>query len=376
MIDTHIHLTDVFGDYEKAPAQIPEDSSIYYRTKLTEAYLPYGITTAMVMGQPEKWLKPTIAWMKNPLPNHTDIYTTGGALISKEDRKTYINHVTVSNALTAKQKIEEYYNSGIRHIKLYWRLRRPEFESAFNTADSLGMNVYGHVDYNVMFMDTTLMIGLKNYEHLYTIVNSVLSSENDWSEFNKQFNNNYEKKQVTFHVWAMELFRYIDEKKQSEADLLIDKLSKGKVTFSTAIHAFAEKFGMTYFSNIKDTNLTKEQIIRCAYNTKLLMNYSKKMFDKGIKIRMGTDCPNGGKAIQSEQLLLYEYGFSIPSIIQICTINGATSLGMDKKYGSIEKGKKANLVIYERNPFDNYKNFLSKKTVIKDGVVFAQPIRN
>jgi imidazolonepropionase-like amidohydrolase len=71
----------------------------------------------------------------------------------------------------------------------------------------------------------------------------------------------------------------------------------------------------------------------------------------------------------SEQLLLYEYGFSIPAILQISTINGATALGMEDKYGSIEKGKQANLVIYEKSPFDNYRNFLSKRTVIKSGKV-------
>jgi imidazolonepropionase-like amidohydrolase len=59
---------------------------------------------------------------------------------------------------------------------------------------------------------------------------------------------------------------------------------------------------------------------------KTFMLLAKKVQDKGIKIRNGTDCPNGGKAALSEQVLLAQYGFSISSIIQISTINGATAL--------------------------------------------------
>ena len=153
-------------------------------------------------------------------------------------------------------------------------------------------------------------------------------------------------------------------------DSLINKLSKNNATFSTSIHLMAEQFGLTYFSNKTDTSLSKEQINRCRENFKIFMSYAKQLFDKGIKLRIGTDCENGGKAIISEQLLLAENGFSIPAILQISTINGATALGLDNKYGSIEKGKKADLLIWDKTPFDDYKNFLAQKTIIKDGVVF------
>ncbi len=68
---------------------------------------------------------------------------------------------------------------GVRHIKLYWGLRSPEFLTAFKTVDSLGMEVYGHIDNGIMFMDRTLIIGLRNYEHLFTIERNVSFDETD-----------------------------------------------------------------------------------------------------------------------------------------------------------------------------------------------------
>jgi len=369
-IDTHIHPTDVFGDYTAAPEYLAKDSLAYFRKKLSDTYLPYGVTTAMIMGQPEKWLPPILNWSQNPLPNYLDIYTVGGALISKERRKPYINHITVETPLAAKQKVLDYYKLGIRHIKLYWRLRKPEFEAAFKTADSLEMQVYGHIDQNVMFMDTTLDIGLRNYEHILTLATSVLHFQNDGKDFSSEMQKYYAPATSNFPLVRLEMFRFIHDKKQAALDSLINKLSKNNVTFSTTIHLMGEQFGLTYFSNKSDTSLSKEQIARCRENFKIFMSYAKQLFDKGIKLRIGTDCPNGGKAIISEQLLLSEYGFSIPAILQISTINGATALGLGNKYGSIEKGKKADILIWDKSPFDNYKNFLSTKTIIKDGVVF------
>ena len=369
-IDTHIHPTDVFGDYNSAPEYLPTDSLAFLRKRLSDTYLPYGVTTAMIMGQSENWLPPILNWSNNPSPGYLDIYTAGGAFISKESRKPYINHIAVESPLAAKQKVLEYYKLGIRHIKLYWRLRKPEFEAAFKTADSLGMKVYGHIDQNIMFIDTTLEIGLRCYEHILTLDNSVLHFQNDGKDFSLEMQKYYAPGISNFPLVRLEMFRFIHDKRQSAMDSLIDQLSKDNATFSTTIHLMAEQFGLTYFTNKTDTSLSKGQIVRCRQNFKTFMGYAKQLYDKGIKLRIGTDCANGGKAIISEQLLLSENGFSIPSILQISTINGATALGLDDKYGSIEKGKRADVLIWDKSPFDDYRNFLAPKTIIKDGVVF------
>ena len=326
----------------------------------------------MIMGQPENWLPPVLSWQADPRSNSLDIYTVGGAMVSNEGRKPYVNHVIVDSSLAAKQKVIEYYKLGIRHIKLYWKLRRPEFEAAFETADSLGMKVYGHVDQNIMLIDSAFDIGLRNYEHILTLVNSVWHVQNDSKDFSLEMQNHYAPGTANRNrqLERLEMFRFIHDKNPAAIDSLIDKLSKGNTTFSTSIHLMAEPFGLTYFTTRADTTLSTGQMARCRENFKLFMGYVKQLFEKGIKLRIGTDWPSGGKAIISEQLLLAEYGFTIPAILQISTINGAAALGLENKYGSIENGKKADLLIWDKSPFDNYKNFLASKTIIKDGIVF------
>ena len=53
--------------------------------------------------------------------------------------------------------------------------------------------------------------------------------------------------------------------------------------------------------------------------------------------------------------LLQEAGFHPLEVIQSATLNGAQALGMEDEIGSIEVGKKADLVIAEFNPLQNFK---------------------
>lgn len=369
-VDTHIHPTDVFGDREKAPKSLNGDA----RKKLSDSYLPYGTTTTVMMGQPQNWLDTILNWQKNPSPNYIDVFTTGGAIISKEDREPYIGHSVVANPREARDKVIEYYNSGINHIKLYYRLNNPEFESAYKTADSLNMKIYGHIggfELENQTIDNTLSIGLKNYEHLGTIPNSVLTQSEDWEKANKLFNENFGEINSESKVieYLLELFRYSNTHKKDELDALIDRLAEQKVSFSTTIHLLYQQFHSTYFTAAIDKNLSDLQVKRCLENFKILMHYTKQMHDKGIEIRLGSDMPNGGKANISELILLCEYGFSVTDAFKIASINGAKAIGIEKEVGTLEKGKKANLIIWEKSPFDDIQNFTSNKIIIKEGQV-------
>lgn len=371
-IDTHVHPTDVLRSYGPLPEYFAPDSLEVYRKRLSDTYLPYGITTAMIMGQSEKWLTPILNWQNNTLPYYFNTYTVGGALVSAQSRKPYINHVVVNSPAAAREKVLEYYTLGMKHIKLYWKLRKPEFEAAITTADSLGMKVYGHVDQNVMFIDTAFDMGLRNYEHVLTLVNSVLPmNSKEGKAFNEEMLKQYGPGHANGQVERLEMFRFIHDKRPAAIDSLINKLAKGNTTYSTGIHLMAEPFGLTYFTTQAATILTPAQTTRCRENFALLMHYVKQLHSKGVQLRIGTDWPQGGKAFISEQLLLAQHGFTIPEILQISTINGAVALGMDDKYGVIEAGRKADLLIWDKSPFKHYRNFLAGKTIIKDGVVIT-----
>ena len=56
--------------------------------------------------------------------------------------------------------------------------------------------------------------------------------------------------------------------------------------------------------------------------------------------------------------------------IQAATIVPARVMKMDKDSGTIEVGKRADLIILDRDPLDNIRNIRTAKTVISGGRVY------
>ena len=376
--DVHTHLGNILGDYEKAPVFISKDSVSAYIKKIAETFLIYGVTTIKDVGQPEKWVKESLKWQQNPTPDFPNIFICGSALISDEDRVPYIGHVEVKDPEDAAKKVQQYHDMGIKYLKLYSRLRIPEFKAVMKKASELKMNTCAHLEYNVS-IDSALSYGLKNFEHLLTLQSSVLTSDADWMDYNSEFQRQFKLK--SFIPPIFEAFRYIENKPllKERMNLMIEKMAKEHAYLSTTIHVLASYTGRSYFRTFIVNRLNTEEIPepltdaeRQRFNEDfdIMMNDLKIAHKKGVKITIGTDCSDGGKAVLSEMLLLYEAGFSTEDILEIATINGANSMDLGNKYGSISVGKRADLVIFEKNPFDNYKNFLSEKIVIKDGKIY------
>lgn len=378
-IDTHIHLAHTLGDKENAPEYLEKDSIKIYLQMLADVYLKYGVTTILGAGQPENWLRVSLEWQYNPSPNYPNIYNSGGALISDEERIPNIGHVEIQNPTDALKKVCEYFNLGIRHLKIYWRLRKPEMKAVIDEANKLNMYLCGHVDQNIVSIETALNLGLKNFEHFFTLPIGIFKFNEHYRDFSKKYD--LERIDTFEKMLSMRIliFKYIHEnpKLKNEFENLLNLLAIKKATVSTTIHLLGSVVGKTYFCTnsgstiLSQLNFNSNQLDNLHNAFEIMMNYLKMAYEKGINIRIGTDCKEGGKAYLSELLLLYEADFSLEDILQIATFNGAEAINLDDRYGSIKVGNKADLIIFEKNPFEDYKNLLYGKIIVKGGKEFS-----
>jgi imidazolonepropionase-like amidohydrolase len=75
-----------------------------------------------------------------------------------------------------------------------------------------------------------------------------------------------------------------------------------------------------------------------------------------------------GFSNQREIVLLVEAGFTPAEAIRIATLNGARLLGRDAEIGSIQKGKRADLVVIRGNPEETITDITHVETVFKNGI--------
>lgn len=378
-IDTHTHLGQLYAIGNDVAPEYIDDT---YRKRLAETYLKYGTTTIVNMGDSEKWMDVTLNWQKNPSPDYPNLFISGGSLISDEEREPVQHHVEILSPEDGKKKIREYAELGVKQVKLYSRLRKPEMKAIISEAKKQNINVNGHIQFRVSIQDA-MDLGVRNFEHFFTLNSSIFDYENHWEPFSKKYKL---ERPGTLDEWSAEmalLFDYIKTTPELNAKMntLLDKMAKENATVSTTINVLASATGSTDFYTSFDSyplrntpyipNNTDAFRKQASHAFGTMMEVMKIAHNKGVKIRIGTDCKYGGRALLSELQLLYKAGFPVEDILQIATWNGAEAMKIEDEYGSIEIGKKADLVLFDKNPFENYQNFLSGKTVIKGGKVFV-----
>jgi cytosine/adenosine deaminase-related metal-dependent hydrolase len=95
----------------------------------------------------------------------------------------------------------------------------------------------------------------------------------------------------------------------------------------------------------------KVRIVTCPGSNRFLragVAPLEKLLAEGLSISIGTDSAAGNDDLDifREMRIIREEHHRIPAakIIEMATINGAKALGWDREYGSIEKGKKTDLI--------------------------------
>jgi imidazolonepropionase-like amidohydrolase len=96
----------------------------------------------------------------------------------------------------------------------------------------------------------------------------------------------------------------------------------------------------------------------------------KRLHDSGVKVVVGTDAGNPGTlhgvSIYEEMEAMQSAGISPEDMIVIATKNGAESMRRGDDFGTLEKGKFANLIILESDPSQDISNMRSiTHTMIK-----------
>jgi imidazolonepropionase-like amidohydrolase len=103
--------------------------------------------------------------------------------------------------------------------------------------------------------------------------------------------------------------------------------------------------------------------------------WEKQFYDAGGLLVCGTDPTGAGNVLpaygsRTEIELLVQGGFSVPQAIKIATLNGARYLERDKMIGSVEVGKRADLVLIDGNLETNIRDIRNTEIVFKNGIGF------
>lgn len=304
--------------------------------------------------------------------------------------------IPISDEASARQTVASVKDRGADFIKVYSLIPRPAYFALADEAKKRGIPFAGHVPISVSAAEAS-DAGQKSIEHMEGIF---LSCSTEESELRKTIVESIKDAKDTDQVRAS-LVRALDDTysrlletySQEKAAALFARFARnGTWQAPTLVVARVGAF-------LDDRNFTNDP--RLKYVRRGLRDEWKNQDDFRLKNRTAESAALGKRMLQkrlevvlamhragvkmlaaSDALLIYVFpGFSLHDelelfvqagltpmeALQTATRNPATYLGLIDMVGTIEEGKKADLVLLEANPLENISNTKRINSVIVDG---------
>lgn len=296
----------------------------------------------------------------------------------------------VRNKKEGRVAVRELKHQGVDFIKVYHTLKPEVYEAILKEAYKQGLKVTGHLPESISIMKAMKM-GQDGFEHMSSIrryisktisVSANLKNYPGWRKFIdvkinraklKKLGSLLERSNVSLCPTLVadkkmsQLADYSKLKQSKEARLLPKyyreihwnpKHPKSSANINGRPSLYWENFCFSY-----------ERIRRIL-----------PFLRKHSNILAGSDTPNPfvipGVSLLEELELLVDSGLKPYQALEATTYNAALSLNVLSDFGTIEEGKRANLVLLRKNPLENISNIRSIKGVVLDGIYLSPASQN
>ena len=343
------------------------------RVQITETaprlYLASGVTTIRTTGSYHPYselnLRRAIQAGRavGPRMYVTGPYITGGA-------SSYMT--SVDSPEDARRVVAYWAEEGVDWMKAYATISRAALGAAIEEAHARGIKVTAHLC-SVTYREA-VALGIDNLEHgLFANSDYVDDKRPDVCPSNLQ---------ASF----LDLDMQSEEVQQTFRDMIENEVP---MTTTLAIYELYvpgrpdpidPRTLEAMAPEVRDEYLkTRQQILEGAAQSnyaqvfRKAMDYEVAFVRAGGLLGAGVDPTGYGGALpgfgdQRNYELLIEAGFTPVEAIRILTYNGARILGEDDEFGSIEPGKRADLVVIDGDPIARPVEIRNVVTVFRDGV--------
>lgn len=299
--------------------------------------------------------------------------------------------ITVESAEQARELVRTYKREGVDYMKVYNWLSREAYLAVADEAKKEHMPVAGHVPFALSAWEVS-DLGQVSIEHNRDIFFSCSTEE---SKCRQEVRSLSPAEQIPARLQPIELkaMKTYDENKATE---LFKRFIKNGTWVCPTLVVYTRlpikddemkadnRLGYIPASFRQQWNdLMKQRRGRVILTDEEGQIFFQKhiaivgaMHRAGVGILAGSDMMNPflypGFSLHDELALMVQAGISPLEALQTTTINPAKFLHKEKEFGTVEKGKYADLVLLDANPLANISNASKINTVIANGRVFLR----
>ena len=386
--DAHVHLTF-----------IPE---LDYQTAY-KLFLKNGITSIRDTGAVIEKLSPAIEFAEDNPSKAPRLFYSGplidgiprvykGSEPGFPELSIGVNKDTDKNLL-----VDNLIQEGVSFLKTYEMLTPEDFKELQEIAEERNLRVTSHIPLSMDLIDA-VDAGLDGMQHIRNLELACAEEAGEMLIKRKQLLQNEDLlpgSSLRSKIHGLQRPKALMNINQQRCDEVIKYLASNNVyqtptlTINTvgSKRFFANKeWQETY--NFLPGDVKKEWLQNSINLAKQPIDESYKNFEKWsfnivnlfnkheVNIIAGTDTPIGfltpGFSLHKELQLLVEAGLTPIDALKAATIIPAKFFNLEKEIGTIDVGKKADLLILNSNPLINIGNTADIQTVITKGLVYSE----
>lgn len=275
-------------------------------------------------------------------------------------KKTAMYRLTVNTPTEARQAVVSLKQQGVDFIKVHNRVPRDAYFALAEECRRQGITFVGHIPRGTSAEEAS-EAGQKSIEHTETLIEAAAFQQGSTAKSPEQALDTYtaERRQVLFALFVKNgtwycptLIEYNNFAFETDPSVLDDPRQK---YLAPVTKEYIEKF-----FPIPPRNTPVEQYAPRRAIYQRLLGLVGEMQRAGVGILAGTDPPARGVfpgfSLHDELALLVRAGLTPMEALQAATRNPAKFLGKLDSFGTIEKGKIADLILLEANPLEDIKN--------------------
>ena len=363
--DMHVHL--VFGDWFPAAKDIS-----------LPLFVANGVTGVRDMGSELQVVQSWRSEIEMGRLVGPHIYTSGPMLDGPKPR--FPSSIAIATAEDGRRAVVDLKDRGADFIKLQSLIPREAVFAIADEAKKQSIAFEGHVPDSVRASEMS-DAGMASFEHLIGIFEGSSSAEDEFLKGNKaeaRFLSTFDAarfdslaallaKNQTWQcptlVWERggNLIDVTDFSKDDRAKYV--PVSWKTKTWKRFTDEITKGYGDDDLSTRKKFLDKELEVVRMLHA-------------RGVPFLAGTDTPPGvyifpGFSLHEELQRFIAAGFTPLEALQTATLNPARFFGIEDRFGTVETGKIADLVLLKANPLDDIANTQKIAAVILDGRYFS-----
>jgi hypothetical protein len=323
-----------------------------------DLFLANGVVGTRDMGSDVDFILPLRERIRRGELSGPEIVAAGPILDNAPPNWPFRRRVT--NDREAREAVRDLKKRGVDFIKVHNHTPRESFFAIADEAPKVGLPFAGHIPLSVTVPEGAAS-GLKSIEHL--------SESRLFRECTGQPQPyTAERCRPVFdtlaarHVWqtpTLSFFRALPEVFSGKP------LPHGEYASDTLLHLTE--------ANRQGSNVSEEGLSFFRSMAKVSLTVIRDMLPRGNVFLAGCDGAVPGFCLHDEMQLLIEAGLSPLQALQAATINPARFLHRDERQGTIEVGKRADIVLLDADPLVNISNTQRIAAVVARGRLLTKP---